>query len=62
MGVSCDKSLLTINNTKNKSIVLSAVKSKGISLKFADTELQTDYEVVSNAVQQDGKALEYASY
>jgi hypothetical protein len=46
--------------TKDKSIVLEAVKSDGSALEYADESLKKDKSVVLVAVKQDVAALEFA--
>lgn len=46
--------------TKDREIVLAAVKQSRFALRYADSSLKKDIEIVLTAVKKDGRALEYA--
>ena len=43
-------------------IVLLAVESRGIALKFADSELRSNIKIVAAAVKNNGLALQFVSH
>ena len=45
----------------DRAMVMTAVRLNGMALKFADSALQDDYEIVSVAVSQEPAALQFAS-
>lgn len=47
--------------TEKKKQILLAVETDGTLLRFADSELRNDFDVVWSAVHQNGLALEFAS-
>lgn len=47
--------------SEKKKQTLMAVQTDGTLLRFADTELRNDFDVVLSAVHQNGLALEFAS-
>lgn len=47
--------------TEKKKQTLLAVQTDGTLLRFADTELRNDFDIVWSAVHQNGLALEFAS-
>lgn len=47
--------------SEKKKQTLMAVETDGTLLRFADTELRNDFDVVWSAVHQNGLALEFAS-
>lgn len=49
------------NFRANEKIMLTAVTSYGVALKYATKKLQNNYDIVFNAVNQCGVALNYAS-
>lgn len=48
--------------SQKKKETLIAVKNDGTLLRFADSELRNDFDIVWTAVHQNGLALEFASY
>ncbi len=48
--------------SNDRDIVLAAVKSNGMALRYASDELKRDEEVVMAAVQQNPNALQFSPY